>query len=127
MHNAKYLLMSILDEYFDVADPYTYNLTRARTAKIEVEDFQPFGADTLSDIADHLMERSIIVPPCPLGSTIYILVSRVPKAGSREFAFIKTSKLTYSNIERASRDLGYTVFLTREEAEARLKEVAEDA
>ena len=117
MHNAKYRLMSILDEYFDVADPYTYNLTRLKTARIEVDDFQPFGADTLSDIADHLMERGVIVPPCPMGTTIYILATRCPKAGSPKFTFIKNSKLTYSNLERVIRDLGDTVFIDRKEAE----------
>lgn len=123
MHNAKHRLMSVLDEYFDVADPYTYNLTRVKTAHIEVGDFQPFGTDTLSDIADHLMERGIIVPPCPMGTEIYILVTRRPKVGSPKFTFIKNSTLTYSNLERVMRDLGDTVFLDRDSAEKKLEEM----
>lgn len=123
MHDQHARMVKILDEYFDVADPYTYNLTRVKTSKIEVEDFEPIDSDTLSDIADLMLERGIIVPPAPIGSTIYMLVSRIPKVGSRLHTHVKVTKITYLNLERVMRDLGITVFLTEEEAKRRLEEI----
>ena len=74
------------------------------------------------DIADRLIANGVILPPCPIGTKIYMLVTKRPKTNFPEFTFIKDSKLTFLNIERVIAQFGKTVFLTREEAEAKLKE-----
>lgn len=76
---------------------------------------------TVSDVADYLLENGVIVPPCKVGSKIYILVTKRSKVNLPPFTFIKVSRLTFLNLERVLQDFGKTVFLTREEAEAKLK------
>lgn len=61
-----------------------------------------------------------IVPPCKIGSTIYMIVTKRHRKDLPEFSFIKTTYMTESNFFRVCRDYGKTVFLTREEAEAAL-------
>ena len=58
----------------------------------------------------------VMVLPCPMGSTIYMIVTKHTK-GREPFSFIKTTELMESNVFRVCRDFGKTVFLTREEAE----------
>lgn len=77
---------------------------------------------TLENIADYLLANGVIVPPCPIGARIYMLVTKRPKCTLPEFTFIKDSRLTFSNLERVCALFGKTVFLTREEAERALKE-----
>lgn len=72
-------------------------------------------------IADHLLANGVIVPPCRIGTKIYMLVTKIPKHGFPEFTFIKETKLTYLNLERVIAQFGKTVFLTHEEAEEALK------
>lgn len=60
--------------------------------------------------------------PCPMGTTLYMIVTKRPKITHPEFSFIKTTYLTENNFFRVLREFGKTVFLTREEAEARMKE-----
>lgn len=62
----------------------------------------------------------IVVLPCPMGSTIYMIVTKHTK-GREPFSFIKTTELMESNVFRVCRDYGKTVFLTREEAERTLE------
>ena len=61
--------------------------------------------------------------PCPMGTTLYMIVTKRPKITLPEFSFIKTTCLTENNFFRVLRGFGKTVFLTREEAEARMKEI----
>ena len=62
----------------------------------------------------------VMVLPCPMGSTIYMIVTKHTK-GREPFSFIKTTELMESNVFRVCRELGKTVFLTREEAERALE------
>ena len=71
--------------------------------------------------ADYLLANGVIVPPCKVGSKIYIIVTKRSKVSLPPFAFVKVSRLTFYNLERVLQDFGKTVFLTREEAEAELK------
>ena len=71
--------------------------------------------------ADHLLANGVIVPPCKMGSKIYMLVTKRSKVSLPPFTFVKVSRLTFYNLERVLQDFGKTVFLTREEAEAKLK------
>lgn len=58
----------------------------------------------------------LMMLPCSMGSTIYMIVTKHTK-GREPFSFIKTTELMESNVFRVCRDFGKTVFLTREEAE----------
>ena len=66
-------------------------------------------------------KANIIELPCPVGTTIYMIVEKRAKLTMPYYKFIKESKLTYSNMERVMAGFGKTVFLTREEAEWALK------
>lgn len=59
----------------------------------------------------------VIVLPCRLGDTVWMIVTRRPKITSPTFSFVKESTLSWYNMERVWQDFGKTVFLTREEAE----------
>ena len=71
----------------------------------------------LSELEDKLEEGTLVELPCKVGDTVYI-VGRKYRAGSYE-SFINTGKFRYSDIEK----FGDIVFITREAAEARLKEL----
>ena len=89
-----------------------------------------------SALADHLLANGVIVPPCPIGAKIYMLVTR--KTTSFEFpngkmqrienqhTFIKETYLTKSNFFKVIDDFGKTVFLTKEEAERELRKRGEN-
>ena len=62
----------------------------------------------------------LMMLPCSMGSTIYMIVTKHTK-GREPFSFIKTTELMESNVFRVCRDFGKTVFLTREEAERALE------
>lgn len=81
--------------------------------------------DSIESIADHLLAAGVIVPPCKVGSKIYMLVTKRSKVCLPPFTFIKVSRLTFYNLERVIQDFGKTVFLTREEAEQAMKGGAE--
>lgn len=82
-------------------------------------------------LADHLIENSVIVPPCELGSEIYMLVTRHTKSfewenkkmilQNNQHTFIKKTTFTKSNFFKVIEQFGKTVFLTKEEAEQKLK------
>lgn len=86
-----------------------------------------------ASLADHLLANGVIVPPCPIGSRIYMLVTR--KTHSFEFknkkmirlenqhTFIFKTHLTRRNFFKIIDSFGKTTFLTEEEAEAKLKEL----
>ena len=76
----------------------------------------------IEHIADHLLANGVIVPPCKVGSTIYMLVTKRPRVYCEPYTMIQKSKVTFGNLERVIRDFGKTVFLTREEAENALEE-----
>lgn len=64
--------------------------------------------------------------PCPMGDTIYMIVTKRPKINAPEFSFIKKSRLMQSNVFRVCMDYGKTVFLTYEEAKAALEAMNSD-
>lgn len=89
-------------------------------------------------LANHLITNGLIVPPCKVGETVYCLVPvgcklSVEKGFVREFRitgekvcanivdceYIKFANL---NINVSYDDFGKTVFLTKEQAEQKLKE-----
>lgn len=50
-------------------------------------------------IADHLLANGVIVPPCKVGSTIYMLVTKRARVYSEPYTMIKKSKVTFGNLE----------------------------
>ena len=79
-----------------------------------------------SRLADHLLANGVIVPPCKVGDSIY----RVGRGEIWEWqiamAYIHPDETIYvddSENEFTAEDIGKTVFLTKEEAEAKLKEL----
>lgn len=88
------------------------------------------------DMADHLLANGVILPPCKVGDKIYMLVTR--KTTSFEFpngkmkrvenqhTFVKETYLTKLNFFKVIDDFGKTVFLTKEEAKAKLKECKQE-
>ena len=87
----------------------------------------------LSIYADHLLANGVIVPPCKVGDTIYMLVTRhtvcfeYPNGKMQrvenQHTFIKETCLTKANFFKVIDRFGKTVFLTKEEAEKKLKEL----
>lgn len=63
--NDKEKLIEVLSKYFDIADPYAYNLTREKTAfavgTMSLEDFVEFDEETMADIADHLIANNVVI------------------------------------------------------------------
>lgn len=86
----------------------------------------------MTKFADHLIENGVIVPPCKLGSEIYMLVTRHTKSfewenkkmflQNNQHTFIKKTTFTKSNLFKVIEEFGKTVFLTKEEAEQALEE-----
>lgn len=96
---------------------------RERLIKLIETEIDCSRAGIISEwLADFLLKSGVIVPPCPIGTKIYMLVTKRAKLNLPPFTFIKDSKLTFNNLERVIEDFGKTVFLTRKEAERALKE-----
>ena len=73
---------------------------------------------TLSQIADHLLSNGVIVPPCKVGDTVYQIDAE------RVYEF-KVTNIIYDTpcIAFDRRAVGNgLIFLTKEEAEEKLKE-----
>ena len=75
----------------------------------------------LRELADADKDGRLIVLPCKVGDTVYLIVTKRAKIYMPEFSFVKKSRLTFLNMERVLQDFGKTVFLTREEAEKALE------
>lgn len=95
---------------------------RERLAEL-IKSAMYWGADTPEKIAERLIDEGIIAPPCKVGDTVYwynwggnITEAKVVGCGF-------TAKIEGGNeYDVRYKDLGKTVFLTREEAEAALAE-----
>lgn len=78
-------------------------------------------------IADHLLANGVIVLPCKVGDTIYRCGDPIKKVYEWEVEHIEIygDEIVFvddSDNEFTEAAIGKTVFLTREEAEAALKE-----
>lgn len=85
---------------------------------------------TVGKLADYLLSNGVIVPPCKVGQTIYRIGNgkiwewdiTVIEVYPDEIALVDDG----DNYIKPS-EIGKTVFLTKEEAEAKLKELNKDA
>ena len=90
-------------------------------------------------LADHLLENGVIVPPCKVGDTVYVIIDMDNPARrmleckvisisveetSIHFQFQTVKKYLYRYGSFNIDDIGKTVFLTKEQAEKALAEVA---
>ena len=61
-------LVELLSQYFDIGDSYCYNLTRTKSAfacgTMGFDDFKEFDDETISDIADYLIDYGVTVQEC---------------------------------------------------------------
>ena len=80
----------------------------------------------LRELAEADKDGRLVVLPCKVGDTVYLIVTKRARVYMPEFRFIKKSKLTFLNMERILQDFGKTVFLTREEAEKALEAMEDD-
>lgn len=94
----------------------------------QIWDESPLGS--FNEIcADHLIANGVILPPCKVGDTIYMLVTKKTHSfdlkgrerRENQHTFIKKTILMESNFFRVIRDYGETVFLTKAGAQAALQ------
>ena len=75
-------------------------------------------------IADHLLENGVIVPPCKVGDEVYEIVhGEILETEAVGFLICQDGAilLITKHFFPLSREIGCGVYLTREEAEAALK------
>ena len=96
--------------------------------------------DRTDRIADHLLTNGVIVLPCKVGDLVYVIRRKEKRnKGGYWNAICFTKKVmqkaikdgtAYIDCKRATKTdfslIGKTVFLTKEEAEAKLRERKED-
>lgn len=89
-------------------------------------------------LADHLIANGVIVPPCKVGDTVYYIEGAYYNSQRLTARPIKVTEISWK-CDRSGRDLGFaliangtrykfssigkTVFLTKEQAEQKLKEM----
>ena len=94
------------------------------TATASIPMFVKVTSAALGTTPDHLRELAeadkdgrLVVLPCKVGDTVYLIVTKRARTYTPEFRFVKKSRLTFLNMERVLQDFGKEAFLTREEAE----------
>lgn len=81
----------------------------------------------LAELEDKIENGTLIELPCKVGDTLYIIFKRQwSVANGTTYWNIQKTKLTYGNMDRVIKEYGEFVFLTREKAEKRLKELKND-
>jgi hypothetical protein len=88
---------------------------------------------TAGNIADHLLANGVIVPPCKVGDTVYVLrdwgykkdiqeeeVGAIVIKGTNDFSK-ELWEDVFGGVIGSFADFGKTVFLSKEEAEKALK------
>lgn len=107
-----------------IADAIAYAQDRMRDEGV---DF------AYTDVADHLLSNGVTVPPCKVGDKLFRILNKPYSLGSYVSSFTETVE-PYSIVTKnimggysctPFEDFGKTVFLTKEEAEAKLKERSE--
>jgi len=79
------------------------------------------GIDRVKALAEADKDGRLVVLPCKVGDTVYLIVTKRARNYTPEFRFVKKSRLTFLNMERILQDFGKEAFLTREEAEKALE------
>lgn len=82
-------------------------------------------------LADHLIANGVILPPCKVGDTVYFIPKYITDWIHDDVEYIKITKdgfviKTVADWYFDEEDFGKTVFLTKEQAEQKLKEMRAD-
>lgn len=126
----RFVVQQLIEEYRrNREDLRAYEATgltpeQCENAKVIIES--AFSDDTskaerIRELLKADKDGRLVVLPCKVGDTVYLIVTKRARVYMPEFRFIKKSKLTFLNMERILQDFGKTAFLTREEAEAALE------
>jgi hypothetical protein len=115
---------------------------RDRLIELQIEAYKEWSANTNHDISvaefvtDYLLANGVIVPPCKVGDTVYTIFEGDIEAlkvicakteENAEFVYrYYDAKNGFLSMPFTNRSIGKTVFLTKEEAEAKLKEIGND-
>lgn len=129
MNEMREQLIQLLSRYFDIGDSYTYNLTRVKSAfavgTVDLDDFEEYTEDDVADLADHLLDNGVIVPPVSIGQTVWAIEFYRGKPIAIHEDMVQMVGFTSRSVKIALRNhhsfgktfvLGKTVFLTREAA-----------
>ena len=87
----------------------------------EIKEFNGLPVNRLCELAEADKDGRLVVLPCKVGDTVYLIVTKRARTYTPEFRFIKKSRLTFLNMERVLQDFGKEAFLTREAAEKALE------
>ena len=87
-----------------------------------------YGMDLVEKQADYLLANGVIVPPCTVIDTLYVVNRALRKIEIRKVSHIKLTDWNEWYVKCYGFSypfylFGKTVFLTKEEAEAKLKEM----
>lgn len=88
---------------------------------IVMRDAEQEGVARLRELAEADKGGRLVMLPCKVGDTVYLIVTKRARNYTPEFRFVKKSRLTFLNMERILQDFGKEAFLTREEAEKALE------
>lgn len=69
------------------------------------------------DCKSFIDKECIIELPCKIGDRIFAIVEKKKATKAGTYRYIQSYYLTYSNIERVTKNFGKTIFLTPEAAE----------
>lgn len=93
------------------------------------EDFVEIPAERLAEAAELLRKKDaglLLELPGPVGTPVWLIVTRRFRRTGSQFSFIRPSKLQWSNMDRCINELGKTVFLTEEDAEEALAAIQKE-
>lgn len=85
----------------------------------DTEEFVEIPAERLAEAAELLRKKDaglLLTLPCPVGTPVWLIVTKHRLHGDGYFSFIRRSRLQWSNMDRCVNEIGKTVFLTEEEA-----------
>lgn len=88
---------------------------------IVMRDAEQEGVARLRELAEADKDGRLVVLPCKVGDTVYLIVTKRARNYTPEFRFVKKSRLTFLNMERILQDFGKEAFLAREEAKKALE------
>ena len=106
-------------------------LVKIIAQKPELTDKLNISVVQVNKFADHLIDNGVIVPPCKVGATVWVILQcykfTKPEIESRKILSVqiyKNRNIQYHYKDGCfyKNDIGKTVFLTRKEAEKALKE-----
>ena len=127
---SKDVLRQIIRQLYSALAPYEDTGITAEdiTAAVSIPMFVKVTSAALGTTPDRLRELAeadkdgrLVVLPCKVGDTVYLIVTKRARNYTPEFRFVKKSRLTFLNMERILQDFGKEAFLAREEAKKALE------